>query len=298
MPPGWTALADLPAGVAKFGVAETGGKLVVTGGYDTSRSVFIYDIAGNTWAAGPNLPRGTDNTAALASGGKVYTLGGEASTALQVYDPAANSWTLGPNLPSGRFASAAAALNSRLYLIGGWNLSNAASASLASVAAFDTDTNAWVNEALAAMPTARNAAAAGVINSLIHVVGGRSPGIRASDQQSLGTHEVYNPATNSWQTAAALPTARGSIAAAVLNGKLYVIGGEATTASGSTVSNAVERYDPATNTWTVLDAMPYRAHGLGAVAVGNAIYVMGGFTGGSDAVGTESRALYRFQPQN
>ena len=259
---------------------------------------YVYDVAANTWAAGPNLLRGTDNVAALASGGKVYAIGGEASTSLQVYDPASNSWTLGPALPSGRFASAAAALNGRLYTLGGWNLSNAASASLASLAAFDTAGNAWLADALTPMPTARNAAAAGVISAQIHVVGGRAPGIRANDHQSMGTHEVYNPVTNSWQTAAAMPTARGSIAAAVLNGKLYVFGGEATTASGSTVSNAVERYDPATNTWQVLDAMPYRAHGLGAVAVGNAIYVMGGFTASADAVGSESRALYRFQPPN
>ncbi len=279
-------------------MAEVNGKLFVTGGYDTSRNVYVYDIAANTWAAGPNLPRGTDNVQALASGGKVYALGGEASTALQIYDPASNSWTLGPNLPAGRFASAAAALNGKLYLLGGWNLSNAASASLASVAAFDTGANAWGADAFMAMPTARNAAAAGVISAQIHVVGGRSPGIRANDQQSLATHEVYNPVTNSWQMAAALPTARGSIAAAVLNGKLYIFGGEAITASGGAVSNAVERYDPATNSWQVLEAMPYRAHGLGAVAVGNAIYVMGGFTGGSDAVGTESRSLYRYQPPN
>ncbi|RZI95011.1 MAG: hypothetical protein EOP39_29955, partial [Rubrivivax sp.] len=241
---------------------------------------------------------GTDNVAALASGGKVYALGGEASSSLQVYDPVSNSWALGPSLPSGRFASAGAALNGKLYVLGGWNLSNAASASLASVSAFDTAGNAWAAEALMPMPTARNAAAAGVISAQIHVVGGRSPGIRSNDHLSLATHEIYNPLTNSWQTAAAMPTARGGIAAAVLNGKLYVFGGEATTASGSTVSNAVERYDPATNSWQLLDAMPYRAHGLGAVAVGNAIYVMGGFTAGSDAVGTESRALYRFEPQN
>jgi N-acetylneuraminic acid mutarotase len=184
-------------------------------------------------------------------------------------------------------------LNGKLYLLGGWNLSNAASASLASVSAFDTvtSTSTWMTDTLTPMPTARNAAAAGVISAQIHVIGGRSPGIRGNDHLSLATHEIYNPLTNSWQTAAAMPTARGGIAAAVLNGKLYVFGGEATTANGSTVSNAVERYDPDTYSSQVLDSMPYRAHGLGAVAVGNVIYVMGGFVAGSDAVGTESRAV-------
>jgi hypothetical protein len=33
------------------------------------------------------------------------------------------------------------------------------------------------------------------------------------------------------------------------------------------------------------------------VASGDSIYVMGGFTGASDAVGSESRQVWRFKPQ-
>jgi len=88
-------------------------------------------------------------------------------------------------------------------------------------------------------------------------------------------------------------TARGSLAVAALADRLYALGGET---AGGVVSDAIDRLDPATGTWTSLPAMPYRSHGLGVVAVGDSLYVMGGFTGASDAVGSESRALYRYTP--
>lgn len=296
LPAGWVRLADMPAGRAKFGVAAQGGKLYVTGGYDTLATVFVYDIATNTWASGPALPAGTDNVATLAADGKVYAIGGEAGSVLQVFDTAANSWAAGPRLPSApgvRFAAAAALLNGKLHVVGGWNASNTSSASLASQDVFDPATQAWQTPAAAPMATARNAAAAGAINGLLYAVGGRSPGIRANDQTPLASTEVYTPGSNSWAAGPPLPAARASLAAAVLGDRLYTFGGEV---AGGTVSNAVERLNPATGTWQTLTAMPYRAHGLGAAVSGSAIYVLGGFTGASDAVGSESRALYRYTP--
>lgn len=293
LPPGWTQLANLPAGVAKFGLAASGGKLYVVGGYDTRRSVLVYDIAADRWNTGPNLPAGSDNVSVLEAGGKVYAMGGEARTAVQVLDTATGTWSAGPVLPAIRFAAAQAALPGSLHLMGGWNYSNTASASLSRHDRFDLASQTWGTAA--PLTTARNAAGAAVLSGQIHVVGGRSPGIRSNDQTSLASMEVYTPNTDSWAAGTALPTARAGLAVVALAGRLYALGGESTPGG---VSDAVERYDPVTRTWSVLTAMPYRSHGLGAVVVGDAIYVMGGFTGSSDAVGSESVALYRYQPAN
>lgn len=293
LPDGWTRLADMPAGVAKFGVAAVAGKLYVAGGYDTRRTLMVYDIASNTWANGPALPQGSDNLVALAGGNKVYAIGGEAGTAVQVFDPATNLWAAGPALPSLRFASAAAVLDNRLHLVGGWNGSNSASASLASQSVFDLAAQTWSAGLPLAM--ARNAAAAAVADGRLYVVGGRTPGIRAADQQGLASVEVYSASSGAWASAAPLPAARASLAAVALAGRVYALGGET---SGGAVSDAVTRYDPASQAWTALPAMPYRSHGLGAVVVAGAIYVMGGFGGASDAVGSESAALYRYIPPN
>lgn len=291
LPTGWTRLADLPSGVAKFGVAELRGKIYVAGGYDTRKSLMVYDIATDKWSIGPALPRGTDNVAAVAAGDKLFAIGGEASNAFQVFDAGSGTWNAGPALPRVGFASAAAVLGGRVHMLGGWNYSNTASASLASHSVFDLAAQSWTSAA--PLATARNAAGAAVIDGRLFVVGGRSPGIRANDQQSLASLEIYTPMADQWVTAAPMSTARGSLAVLALGGRLYALGGESTR---GTVSDAVERYDPVTQTWSVLPAMPFRSHGLGAVAVGDAIYVMGGFTGPADAVGSESVALYRYKP--
>jgi len=288
---GWTRLADMPSGVAKFGVAALANKIYVVGGYDTRRSVMVYDVASNTWSAAPNLARGTDNVAALATDTRLYAVGGEAARTLQVLDPATRSWVLGPSIPTVRFASAAAVLGTRLHVVGGWNTNNNASASLATQSVFDITSQTWGDGA--PLATARNAAAAAVLQGKLHVLGGRAPGIRANDQQSMGSMEVYDPTTDRWTAGPALRTARAGLGAVVLDGRLYALGGESTPGG---VSDAVERYEPGSREWSTLEPMPYRGHGLGAVVVGGAIYVMGGFTAPSDAVGSESRALYRYQP--
>lgn len=291
LPAGWTRLADLPAAVAKFGVTAFGGRLYVVGGYDTRRTVWVYDIAANTWLAGPALPLGSDNLALLATTDRVWAVGGEAGRALQALDPVAGSWSAAPDAPAVRFAASAGVLSGALHVAGGWNANNAASASLTRHDRFDPATSAWT--AAAPLQLARNAAGGAVVDGRFYVVGGRSPGIRSSDQQPLASVEVYTPGSDRWDAGPSLPAARASLAVAALGSRIYAFGGEL--ADGS-VSNAVERMDTSGGAWTALPAMPYRSHGLGAVAVGSAIYVMGGFGNPSDAVGSESVALYRYVP--
>jgi N-acetylneuraminic acid mutarotase len=291
LPPGWSILPDMPARLAKFGAAAVGSRIVTAGGYDTLRTVLLFDNATATWSSGAALASGTDNVAVVALAGRVHAIGGEARTAHQIYDPVAGSWSAGPASPRIRFASAAAVLGGRLHVIGGWNYDNTSSASLASHDIYDPVAGIWT--AAAPLATARNAAAATVIDGRILVIGGRAPGIRANDQTSLASCEVYDPATDRWSAGPALPQARAGLAAVTLAGRVYTFGGESTPGG---VRATVARLDSLAGSWTALDNMPQGAHGLAAVVVDDAIVVMGGFTGASDAVGTESRLCWRFRP--
>src|SRR6478609_2497982 len=94
--PGWTELAPMLAGRGEAAVAALDGKIYVMGGYNTSRTFQIYDIAADAWTQGPPLLAGTDNAAAIAYGGKIYLFGGEAGPALRIYDPGVNAWGIGP----------------------------------------------------------------------------------------------------------------------------------------------------------------------------------------------------------
>lgn len=290
-PARWTRQPDMPLGLAKFGAAAVGTRVVTAGGYDTLRTVLLFDTVAGTWVSGSPLLAGTDNVAVLAVGGRVHTIGGEARTAQQIYDAAAGVWSAGPPSPRIRFASAAAVLNGRLHLIGGWNYDNAVSASVASHDVYDPLAGTWT--AAAPLATARNAAAAAVLDGRIVVVGGRAPGIRASDQTSLATCEVYDPSADRWSAGPPLPQARAGLAVVALGGDLYALGGESTPGG---LSAAVTRLDSVGGTWTVLDQMPWAAHGLAAAVVGEVAYVMGGFTQPSDAAGTETRQCWRFAP--
>ncbi len=75
-----------------------------------------------------------------------------------------------------------------------------------------------------------------------------------------------------------MPTSRGGVASAVLDGRLYVFGGEGDARSPLGVFAAAEAYDPASDRWEVLPAMRTPRHGMGAAAAGGAIVVPGGAT--------------------
>jgi N-acetylneuraminic acid mutarotase len=93
-------------------------------------------------------------------------------------------------------------------------------------------------------------------------------------------NEAYDPANDRWAQRAPMPTARSGIAAAVLDGRIVVVGGEAP----SGTFRQVEAYDPKSNGWSAYAPMPTARHGLGAVSIGGKIYVIsGGPTPGASA---------------
>jgi N-acetylneuraminic acid mutarotase len=77
-----------------------------------------------------------------------------------------------------------------------------------------------------------------------------------------------------WTRAAPMPTARSELAAAALDGRIYVAGGIAQW--GTTA--AFEAYDPVTDRWEELPPLPEAVHHLAAAATDDRIYVTGGYT--------------------
>jgi N-acetylneuraminic acid mutarotase len=95
---------------------------------------------------------------------------------------------------------------------------------------------------------------------------------------SLAGADSVVPYAPPWVEKASMPTARSKHTASVVNGKVYVIGGETRTESGSTVLGTVDIYDPATDTWTSGTPMPGGAVRTdhSAAVVNNKIYIVGG----------------------
>jgi N-acetylneuraminic acid mutarotase len=84
-----------------------------------------------------------------------------------------------------------------------------------------------------------------------------------------------------WTALVPAPTKRTEVTAAVLDGKIYVIGGFAEPSLGNlsslTITDRVEVYDPATNAWTARAPLPVGLHHAAAVVAGNRLYVIGGY---------------------
>jgi N-acetylneuraminic acid mutarotase len=85
---------------------------------------------------------------------------------------------------------------------------------------------------------------------------------------------VFNSVGNEWYQRANMPTLRGCAASAVVNGKIYIIGGRSNTTNYLTT---VEEYNPATNSWVTKANMPTPRSHLSAAVYNNKIYVFGGF---------------------
>ncbi len=74
------------------------------------------------------------------------------------------------------------------------------------------------------------------------------PKVQVLTGPSVGTMEVYDPISDTWDTTKApMPTSRVELGACAVNGKIYAIGG-ATNHSASPFG-MVEEYDPLTDNW-------------------------------------------------
>ena len=82
----------------------------------------------------------------------------------------------------------------------------------------------------------------------------------------------FDPNTDRWTPLPAMPSAVSDGGAAIVGGRLIVVGGE----SAGTVFNAVRAYDLTSSTWSTLPNLAAARHGLSVAAVGNTLYAIDG----------------------
>jgi N-acetylneuraminic acid mutarotase len=130
------------------------------------------------------------------------------------------------------------------------------------------------------------------------IASGVTPGtytvlVNVTDSTSQASNVLGAPvriAAYPWTSRLAGPTPREYAAAAVLDGRVYVVGGQLTssTTTPAPATAALEIYDPATNTWSAAPPMPTARMGLTFTAYNGRLYAIGGRTDGfsTSAVGT------------
>ena len=320
----WSKAAPFPQPEEElYGVAANG-KLYVFGGYGAGKPVGMlweYDPATDKWTKKQTVPRPVHHSALAEYHGKIYMFGGfvynvepnipgggwEPVDNAWEYDPAADSWKALAPMPGKRGSPVAAEVGGQIYVIGGAIpepgtkevaiQASRAARSVGTNEAYDPEPNKWSSRS--PMPTPRNHAFAGAVNGKIYVIGGRltSPLITVASNQDIV--EEYDPVSNTWGGSGVrtpMPTARSGGGWATYNGKIYVAGGEIQTRQLVGAFRALEAYDTATNSWTVLESMPIPRHGVATAVVGNKIHFVSGHItsgGAPDAqVSTGSHDVY------
>ncbi len=90
---------------------------------------------------------------------------------------------------------------------------------------------------------------------------------------SLIFNVTYATTESYWSNGAPMPTARSEITSAVLDNKIYVIGGFE---NGHNTTSVVEVYDPITNKWTTAAPLPQPLDHPAAAAFDGKLYIVGG----------------------
>ena len=192
-----------------------------------------YDRLSNAWSpAGSMLTSRSSHTATLMNDGRVLVAGGNnagssALSSVEIYNPASNSWTTAASLPAGRALHSAVLLPDGSVLVSGGGVSN--------LTRYDPALNSWSNIATAAVT-----GTAVLLNSgMVLII-------------DTASAKLFDPVSNGLSNAGAMPTARASFAVSLLgDGRVLTVGGRISLSS----TNAVDIYNPVTNTWSAAASM-------------------------------------------
>ena len=124
-------------------------------------------------------------------------------------------------------------------------------------------------EATARLPIARAAHALQQIGGKLYAAAGAN-----GSNRRLRDLFVYDLSSRTWKRGPRMRVGRNHVASAVLNGKLYVIGGRPGPDAGNL--RVVERYNPAGGHWRTLAPLEVATSGAAAAVAGGAVVVFGG----------------------
>jgi N-acetylneuraminic acid mutarotase len=222
-------------------------------------------MAAQKWDTLAPIPESFTFPVVVAVNGKIHIMGGGGSGGATdhhlVYDPATDTWdTLAPVPYLAQQPAGAAAGKFIHYFGGGYPNSGTP---LADHYIYNDSTNTWTK---AANLVPKRAIHYGVaLNNIIYTLAG---------QGVANLCQTYDDTADVWITKNNLPDNGFWYGAHVVtNGHIYRFCG-----GGYTAPNKLaNRYDPLNDNWVSLPMFPDATHGISGAAIGNKIYLAGGY---------------------
>ncbi|MGB9914011.1 MAG: Kelch repeat-containing protein [Candidatus Bathyarchaeales archaeon] len=245
--------------------------------------------AENEWAVKAPMQIARGGVGVAAVDGKIYAIGGISNnTQLSIneeYNPATNTWTTKTPMPTARSGFAIAVYKNKIYCIGGTvgDSNNVVSGFTGANEVYDPTTDKW--ETKTPMPTPRADLEACVVDGKIYLIGGKAYWGTEPFYHELNVTEVYDPETDTWTTASSMPIPVFGYAAAVVDDKIYIMGGARQFQEGLanvTIVSSTQVYDTKSNTWGSRTELPIALSYAAAcvtsgVTAPRRIYLIGGF---------------------
>jgi N-acetylneuraminic acid mutarotase len=224
----WRRRANMPTARSLLSTCVVEDKIYAIGDYpwgSASTTVEVYDPATDTWERKDDMPVPMAHRAGVVNG-KIYLIG---DRQVYIYDPSTDTWSMGVDRPGvPRSVAALAVAGGKIYSIGGGDESNGdeSGISVSSVEAYDPATDTWTRKTNLPAPT--KSAAAVVVGGRIYVIGGGFDSPRSDANRTFTNYSdviVYDPETDTWTYAPSMSTARRNLAACVVDGIIYAMGG-------------------------------------------------------------------------
>lgn len=303
-------------------ISVTDGRLTLTNGSTTSKSAInlieIKSVASggtdggtgggtttnawpatSAWKSAAASPLTRFESHAFSYGGKLYVMGGwkdgsfNSTTRVDVYDPATNKWTQKRNMqaPETHAGAALDEKNGVIYFVGG-HRGKYPSTPTDEVWKYSIASDTWTKLAIK-LPYKMGANACQIVNGKLYSFGGNYAD-RVTNTGDVFVLDLNNISAGFKKQANKMPTPRDHVSSVVLNGKIYVFGGEIGHDKRHDQQSLLHSYNPATDTWTRLANMPgEKSHAESSAFVWNGqIYLAGGQTNPQ----ASTSSVWRYNP--
>lgn len=254
----WRRLAEMPD-KPKFrhGVAAMAGKLYVVGGCffytkdDIMKSAYSFDPAQNSWRRLADMQEFRSNFSVVVFEEHLYAIGGDKEIntnidSVEMYNPDTDSWRFVQPLDQALSGHAVTVLNGGIFISGGFNCEYVC---LVSMFLYHPERG---TTCLADMSHDRAQHCMEPLRGHLYVAGGVCNLRKFYTDQYVC--EVYDPAADCWTAFSSLSVSHVSGASAVLEGKIYILGGYCQ--EDYSESGLVHRFDPSTQRWENMGKLP------------------------------------------
>jgi len=236
------------------------------------------------WQAMAPAPTPRYEAASIVVGDRIYVFGGYRDAAWHVdrtyasYDPGTGTWTPLGTMPPGVAEThlGIATDGEHVYLAGGFagdiRKGVRPSQQIAdSLWRYHPATDTW--EQVGTFPVPRGAGGLALVGRTLHYVGGNL----ADRVTNVGDHFTFDLDTRTWGRAAPMPNPKDHFSTVVVDGKIYVLGGERGHDELNLQQADAHVFDPATGAWTRLADLPVaKSHLEGGTYVADGRIVLAG----------------------